>query len=390
MCKSYVDALQCHEKKSVGKEDGYKLCIASLVANCALAVALVVVLARQDNTTTLEISLPTEVLRYQVPWNHWSVVFGGKDMHPVSEDGGFDDNILDRRTYCSSGEQCTNSSSMVDEYTDHDIWDHDMKSNSVDPPISVGNNLTPYSRSPSLSHIFESSTDQPDTNALLKQVVSRTESAFLVNISQPLGPDPSVANRTKSICYFMIGTDNNFRKLSQDFFIQPTLYNDNPKQGGLNRHYKLLSDDVVGSSPMMKILNFFREHFSLPPGTVVLCQIQSSLEEEIKDDITEQGIHTDGAEDAMVLCLERKNVDGAENLLYKDVYGKYPLIPPTVLEEGEAIFWNDNRVYHGVTPMSPENPDKGPAVRTVMLLHANSDYLLDGRKNEKNTLPGRK
>ena len=190
----------------------------------------------------------------------------------------------------------------------------------------------------------------------------------------------------------MYGADGKWRKLSQNYFNQPIIYNDNPVQGGIKRSYKLLSDDVVESPVFKKILGDFTKQFSsIGPGTVVLAQLQTTTEWATNGDVTEQGIHTDGADVAMIVCLERKNVmEGtATNTLYEDVKGERIVMGPQTLEEAEAVFWIDSAIYHDVTNISPKFKENGPAVRTVLLLHADASFLLDGIKNEKNNLPGR-
>ena len=82
---------------------------------------------------------------------------------------------------------------------------------------------------------------QERSHWLMKQLLTPSEAAELVRISHPLGPDPSVETRTKSICFFMLGDDGKFRKLSQNFFIQPKVYNEYPKQGNRGINSKTFS-----------------------------------------------------------------------------------------------------------------------------------------------------
>ena len=225
----------------------------------------------------------------------------------------------------------------------------------------------------------------------VKPIFTVQEATELVTLAQPLGPDPSLENRLKSICYLIVDRDGLWRKLSYDYFTQPKIYNDNPNLGGLKRHYQLLSDEVVDSAPFKKILTDFSEHFPQKAGAIVLCQIQTTIDWGATGDITGQGIHTDGAEEAMIVCLERKNVHpkSAKNALYEDVMGDRVVMYPRALQEAEAVFWRDNEVYHEVSHIAPLCKEDGPAIRTVMLLHADSSYAIDGRKNERNKLPGR-
>ena len=93
----------------------------------------------------------------------------------------------------------------------------------------------------------------------------------------------------------------------------------------------------------------------------------------------------------MVVCLARNNVhpESAHNALYEDVAGERVVMQPRTLPEAHAVFWTDNKIYHEVSDISPQSKEDGPAVRTVMLLHADAGFVLDGLKNRNNTLPGR-
>ena len=210
----------------------------------------------------------------------------------------------------------------------------------------------------------------------------------IISLAGTLGNDPTVKTRDKSIAFFMLGSDLKFRKLSQHMFIQAKLYNDNPIQGGVTREYPQLPDECTNSPEFLYVLNVFRMKFSIQPGTVVLCQIQTTTEHSdiSSSDVTEQGIHTDGADVAMILCLERKNCTGAKNTLFADRHGHQMIMPPTILQKGEALFWKDGKIYHDVSFIRCHDVNKGPAVRTVMLLHAHAVCYLDGTHNPNNKL----
>ena len=74
----------------------------------------------------------------------------------------------------------------------------------------------------------------------VKPILTTQEVTELVTLAQPLGPDPSLENRSKSICYLVLDRDGLWRKLSYDYFTQHKIYNDNPTQGGLKRYYQQL------------------------------------------------------------------------------------------------------------------------------------------------------
>ena len=225
-----------------------------------------------------------------------------------------------------------------------------------------------------------------ETHWLTREALTPSETAELVRLSQSLGPDPSVQSRTKSICYVMLDKTGTFRKLSQNYFIQSKSYNGNPLQGGNRRYYNLLSDEVITSAPMVKLLEMHKRKFNHKHGTIMLIQIQTTREERKNGDVTEQGIHTDGADEAALVCLERKNVSGAWSELYEDIRGERPILQDKILQPGDALWFRDNQVYHNVTSISPKDPEQGPALRTMLLMHTDAAYLMDGLENKNNNL----
>ena len=84
--------------------------------------------------------------------------------------------------------------------------------------------------------------------------------------------------------------------------------------------------EVITSTPMVKLLEMHKRKFNHKPGTIMLIQIQTTREERKKGDVTEQGIHTDGADEAALVCLERKNVSGACSELHEDIRGERPIL----------------------------------------------------------------
>ena len=100
------------------------------------------------------------------------------------------------------------------------------------------------------------------------------------------------------------------------------------------------------------------------------------------------GIHTDGVDRAALVCLKRENINGCENSIHYDLAGNKNVLDPFVLEEGNVLYWKDNKVYHYVNPASLINTDK-EGIRTMILLHYPAIFVVTGETNTNNTL-GRK
>ncbi|NJL83645.1 MAG: 2OG-Fe dioxygenase family protein [Chloroflexaceae bacterium] len=101
--------------------------------------------------------------------------------------------------------------------------------------------------------------------------------------------------------------------------------------------------------------------------------------------MTGQGIHSDGADRAILVCLERENIRGAENAIYADLKGRRALIDPFLLGEGQALLWHDNQVFHWVAPAQVE-PPYSQGTRTVLIAHYPAIHYLSGKVNPNNSL----
>jgi hypothetical protein len=217
-----------------------------------------------------------------------------------------------------------------------------------------------------------------------------------------LGDDPTSSffiSRKKAIAFVLV-FDNMVFSLEQSYFNQHQDYND--FSGGFRRHYSKIPDDFIQTHLLQSILRF-KEFYGVPDKGIMLIQIQQSHIDAIHQaeasgpksplkkasSITGQGIHTDGHERAMIVCLERSNVKGALNSFFADLGGKTRLSEEKSLQEGQAVFFKDNSLFHYVSPATHEVPEL-PLDRTVMLMHYPAEDVLTGEKRSANNLGTRK
>jgi hypothetical protein len=80
---------------------------------------------------------------------------------------------------------------------------------------------------------------------------------------------------------------------------------------------------------------------------------------------TPEGMHRDGVDWVLVLLVRRENVASGETSI-GDLQGRL-LGSFTLSEAMEAALVDDDRVYHGVTPVAPIDPAK-PAYRDVLVV----------------------
>lgn len=80
---------------------------------------------------------------------------------------------------------------------------------------------------------------------------------------------------------------------------------------------------------------------------------------------TPEGVHRDGVDFVLVLMIVRHNIKSGTTTIYNQ--NKSPIGAFTLTEPLDAALINDKILYHGVTPVLPENPAL-PAYRDVLVL----------------------
>ena len=80
---------------------------------------------------------------------------------------------------------------------------------------------------------------------------------------------------------------------------------------------------------------------------------------------TPEGMHRDGVDWVLVLLVRRENVASGETSIHDLL--RRPLGSFTLTEPLDAALVDDSRVYHGVTPVTPQDPAR-PAYRDVLVV----------------------
>jgi hypothetical protein len=80
---------------------------------------------------------------------------------------------------------------------------------------------------------------------------------------------------------------------------------------------------------------------------------------------TPEGMHRDGVDWVLVLLVSRINIAEGETSICD--LARQPLGSFTLAEPGDAAFTDDNRVYHGVTPVTPLDRAR-PGHRDVLVV----------------------
>ena len=189
-----------------------------------------------------------------------------------------------------------------------------------------------------------------------------------------LGVDTYMADggryrRRRFACY-RANTEGIVRKPHQPHY-QSRDYN--PLNGGVQRWFEPVTD-AAGAHPALRaILGTCHRLFDrltppkLRPASwhVEIHQFRIEARPGREGRPTPEGMHRDGVDWVLVLLVSRVNVQSGETSIH-DV-AKQPLGSFTLTEPLDAAFTDDNRVFHGVTPVTPLDPAQ-PCHRDVLVV----------------------
>ncbi len=145
------------------------------------------------------------------------------------------------------------------------------------------------------------------------------------------------------------------------------------ENGGLERWFEPVTD-AIGSHPAMQaILSTCKYLFDrLTPASVrpnawhvEIHQFRIEARPGQEGRPTPEGMHRDGVDWVLVLLVSRVNVQSGETSIHD--LAKQPLGSFTLTEPLDAAFTDDNRVFHGVTPIEPLDSAQ-PGHRDVLVV----------------------
>lgn len=146
--------------------------------------------------------------------------------------------------------------------------------------------------------------------------------------------------------------------------------NYNTLNGGIERWFKPVTEEIGSGASMRTILEYCRALFGrLVPEAkkwhieVHQFRIEAKTGEAGKP--TPEGMHRDGVDYVLVLLINRRNIASGTTTVHdldKRALGSFTLTDPL-----DAALVDDSRCYHGVTPVEPENPAQ-PAYRDVLVV----------------------
>jgi len=147
----------------------------------------------------------------------------------------------------------------------------------------------------------------------------------------------------------------------------------NPLNGGIERWFDPVTDPIGAHPAMQAVLTTCRELFDrltppdlLPPAWhVEIHQFRIETRPGQSGKPTPEGMHRDGVDWVLVLLVDRVNIASGETTIAD--LGKSPLGSFTLSDPLDAAMTDDNRVFHGVTPVTPLDPTQ-PGHRDVLVV----------------------
>ena len=147
----------------------------------------------------------------------------------------------------------------------------------------------------------------------------------------------------------------------------------NPLNGGVQRWFEPVKDEIAEHPAMQAILSTCNALFEgltpaalRPPSwhvEVHQFRIEAHRGEEGRP--TPEGMHRDGVDWVLVLLVHRVNVSSGETSIGD--LAERPLGSFTLTDPLDSAVTDDNRVFHGVTPVLPLDPAR-PAYRDVLVV----------------------
>jgi len=213
----------------------------------------------------------------------------------------------------------------------------------------------------------------PDMRGVLEGAGLRDWDAFAKSWDD-LGVDTYMADggryRRRRFAVFRATTEGVARKPHQPHY-QSRDYN--PLNGDIERWFDPVIDRIANHPALRAILGTcYRLFHGLTPAAtrpqswhVEIHQFRIEANAGEAGQPTPEGLHRDGVDWVLVLLIDRVNVQSGETNIADQRRG--PLGSFTLTDPLDAAVTDDNRVYHGVTPVTPLDPAL-PGHRDVLVV----------------------
>ena len=157
--------------------------------------------------------------------------------------------------------------------------------------------------------------------------------------------------------FSMLNIDNidNIKIVGNMGFYQSQNYNS--YNGDVYREYNNIDPDIVQNLVFKYYVNKFKDKIILEyayiPEYINVHQIRVVFDKsENTSTVVPEGIHRDGYNIIMIICITRYNIKGGANNIYDNSKN---IIFSTILKNSEAIIINDNALLHDVSSIISDN-----------------------------------
>ena len=204
----------------------------------------------------------------------------------------------------------------------------------------------------------------PEMAAVLEDAGLRDWDGFAASWND-LGVDMYMADggryRRRRFACFRAGIEGIGRKPHQPHY-QSRDYN--PLNGGIERWFEPVTEPIVAHPALHAILATCHALFERltpaalrpPSWHVEMHQFRIEALTGQEGRPTPEGLHRDGVDWVLVLLVSRVNIASGETGIAD--LGKHALGSFTLTDPLDAAVTDDNRVYHGVTPVTPLDPSR--------------------------------
>ena len=186
-----------------------------------------------------------------------------------------------------------------------------------------------------------------------------------------LGPDTYMADggryRYRRHATYSVGAPDDIRLAPHRPHFQARDYN--ALNGGIDRWFEPVVPAIANGSVLRAILALAARVFTraepAPRWDVEVHQFRIVAEAGHEGRPTPEGVHRDGVDFVLVLLVRRENIASGRTDLYDGE--RRPVASFTLTEPLSAVFLDDRRLAHGVTPVTPLDASR-PSYRDVLVV----------------------
>ncbi|TKD64431.1 hypothetical protein FBG13_04120 [Cobetia marina] len=173
---------------------------------------------------------------------------------------------------------------------------------------------------------------------------------FLDNLPR----DPYVNTRWKRMSWLHLNDQMEVETLGECPMAQGGRFNDAASMADRLRYYDPLEAAFTERDDVRAFVKAWADMWGIGPREPILMQITGVRGDGTIDPLQGQGIHADGCKYLSILVLNRENVSGAINTLYRDKAGS-ELLATTELAPGEVLHIHDDQLFHSVSSITQDN-----------------------------------